>query len=78
MNYEKLRQDLLKKVGTSKIMSLILTKNSPNEKELLRLAKKYNLNISEYQFLNYNGGFVRTFIVHVMEFIEKIKGKDRW
>lgn len=48
MNYEKLRKDLLKKVGTSRIMSLILTKNSPDEKELLRLAKKYNLNISEY------------------------------
>ena len=49
MNYEKLRKDLLKKVDNSKVMSLILTKNSPDEKELLRLAKKYNLNISEYQ-----------------------------
>ncbi|WP_298840919.1 hypothetical protein [Clostridium sp.] len=48
MNYEKLRKDLLKKVDNSKVMSLILTKNSPDEKELLRLAKKYNLNISEY------------------------------
>ncbi|MBU3161160.1 hypothetical protein KPL37_15675 [Clostridium frigoris] len=48
MNYEKLRKDLLKKLGTSKITSLILTKNSPDEKQLLRLAKKYNFNISEY------------------------------
>ncbi|MBU3177931.1 accessory Sec system translocase SecA2 [Clostridium estertheticum] len=28
--------------------------------------------------IGYNGGFVRTSIVHVMEFIEKIRGKDRW
>lgn len=48
MNYKRLREDLLKKVGTSKIMTRILTKNSASEKELLRLAKKYNLNISEY------------------------------
>jgi serine kinase of HPr protein (carbohydrate metabolism regulator) len=48
MNYKKLKEDLLNKIGTSRIMSLIVTEDSASEKELLRLAKKYNLNISDY------------------------------
>ncbi|MBU3156689.1 accessory Sec system translocase SecA2 [Clostridium estertheticum] len=28
--------------------------------------------------IGYNGGFVRTSIVHLMGFIEKVRGKDRW
>lgn len=48
MNYKKLKKDLLAKVSTSGIMSLVETVDSGNESELLRLAKKYNLIISDY------------------------------
>ena len=48
LNYKKLKEDLLKKVGSTRIMSLIVTEDSASERELLRLAKKYNLNISDY------------------------------
>lgn len=48
IDYNKLKKDLLKKVGTPGITSLFATVESTYEKELLRLAKKYNLNISDY------------------------------
>ncbi|MBU3114076.1 hypothetical protein [Clostridium lacusfryxellense] len=48
MNYKKLKEDLLKKVGSLRSMSLNVTNESVSEKELLRLAKKYNFKISDY------------------------------
>lgn len=48
IDYRKLRQDLLKKVGTSGIMPLIISVDSASEKELLELAEEYNLDISDY------------------------------
>ena len=48
MNYKKLQRDLLSKIGKSKIMSINVTKENASEKELLRLAKKYKLIISDY------------------------------
>lgn len=48
MNYKKLKEDLLNKVGKSRNTSLIASEDSVSEKELLRLAKKYNLKISDY------------------------------
>lgn len=48
IDYRKLKRDLLKKVGTSGIMPLIVSVDSASEKELLRLADEYNLDISEY------------------------------
>ena len=48
IDYKKLKKDLLKKVGTSGIMPLIMTVDSASEEDLLRLAEKYNLNISNY------------------------------
>ncbi|MEK6266210.1 MAG: hypothetical protein N2B06_15795 [Clostridium sp.] len=48
IDYKKLRKDLLNKVGTSGIMPLVVAVDSASEKELLRFAEKYNLNISDY------------------------------
>lgn len=48
IDYKKLKKDLLKKVGTSGIMPLIVTVDSANEEKLIRLAEKYNLYISDY------------------------------
>jgi hypothetical protein len=48
IDYKKLKKDLLNKVGTSGIMPLVVSVDSASEGELLRLAKKYNLNISDY------------------------------
>lgn len=48
IDYRKLKKDLLKKVGTSGIMPLIVSVDSASEKELLRLADEYNLDISDY------------------------------
>ena len=48
LNYKKLKEDLLKKVGSLRSMSLNVTNDSISEKELLRLAKIYNLKISDY------------------------------
>ena len=48
IDYKKLKKDLLKKVGPSGIMGLIVSVDSASEEELLRLAEEYNLNISDY------------------------------
>ena len=48
IDYRKLKKDLLNKVGTSGIMPLIVTVDSASEKELLRLAEEYDLDISDY------------------------------
>lgn len=48
IDYRKLKKDLLKKVGTSGIMPLIVTVDSATEKELLQLAEEYNLDILDY------------------------------
>ena len=48
IDYKKLKKDLLNKVGTSGIMSLIITVESASEKKLLQLAEEYNLDISDY------------------------------
>jgi hypothetical protein len=49
IDYKKLRKDLLNKVGTSGIMLLVIVVESASEKELLRMAKEYNLNITDYE-----------------------------
>ena len=48
IDYKKLKKDLLNKIGTSGVMPLVVTADSSSEKELLRLARKYNLDISDY------------------------------
>ena len=48
IDYKKLKKDLLNKIGPSGIMSLIISVDSASEKELLKLAEEYNLNISKY------------------------------
>jgi len=48
IDYKKLKKDLLERVGTLGIKSPIMTRESISEKDLLRLAKEYNLNISDY------------------------------
>lgn len=48
IDYKKLKKDLLKKVGPSGIMPLIVYVDSANKDELLKLAEEYNLNISDY------------------------------
>lgn len=48
IDYKKLKKDLLNEVGPSGIMPLIIAVDSANEKELLKLAKEYNLDLSNY------------------------------
>lgn len=48
IDYKKLKKDLLNMVGTSGIMPLVVTVESASETDLLKLAKTYNLNISDY------------------------------
>ena len=48
MNYEKLKEDLLDKVGTLGSNSLVAIVDKASESELLRLAKEQNLDISVY------------------------------
>lgn len=48
IDYKKLKKDLLKMVGTSGIMPLIVTVDSSDEEKLIRLAERYNLDISDY------------------------------
>ncbi|MCB2296537.1 hypothetical protein [Clostridium tagluense] len=48
IDYKKLKKDLLDKVGTLGIKSPVVTVESTSEKDLLKLAKEYNLNISDY------------------------------
>jgi hypothetical protein len=48
IDYKKLKKDLLKKVGPSGIMPLIVYVDSANKDELLKLAEEYNLDISDY------------------------------
>lgn len=48
IDYKKLKIDLLNKVGASVIMPLVVSVDSASDKELLQLAKEYNLDISDY------------------------------
>lgn len=48
IDYKKLKKDILRKVGTSGIMPLIVTIDSADEEKLIRLAEKYKLDISNY------------------------------
>jgi hypothetical protein len=48
IDYKKLKRDLLRKVGTSGNMALIVTVDSASEKELQRMAEEFSLNISDY------------------------------
>ena len=48
IDYKKLKKDLLKKVGTLGIKPLVATVDNASETDLLKLAKTYNLNISDY------------------------------
>jgi len=48
LNYKRLKEDLLKKVGTLTITTLGIIESNASEKELLKLAKKYNMKISDY------------------------------
>ncbi|MEG0774322.1 hypothetical protein [Clostridium sp.] len=48
INYKLLRKDLLNKVGTSGIMLLVMVVENASDKELLKYANDYKLNISDY------------------------------
>lgn len=48
IDYKKLKKDLMNKVGPSGIMPLIVAVDSAKEKELLRLAEEWGLDISDY------------------------------
>jgi len=48
LNYKKLKEDLIKRVGTLTITPLGGNQSNASEKELLKLAKKYNMKISDY------------------------------
>jgi hypothetical protein len=48
VDYKKLKKDLLRKVGTSGNMALIVTVDSASEKTLKRMAEEYNLDITDY------------------------------
>lgn len=48
IDYKKLKSDLLDKVSTLGIKSPIVALESTSETDLLKLAKTYNLNISDY------------------------------
>ncbi|HEY5587352.1 MAG TPA: hypothetical protein VIK86_00190 [Candidatus Paceibacterota bacterium] len=48
IDYKKLKKDLLKKVGTLKSKPLVAAADIASETDLLKLAKTYNLNISDY------------------------------
>lgn len=48
IDYKKLKKDLLRKVGTSGIMALIVTVDSASDKKLLSMAEEYGLDISDY------------------------------
>jgi len=48
IDYKKLKKDLLKKLSTSGIKPLVMTVDISSERDLLKLAKQYNLKISEY------------------------------
>jgi hypothetical protein len=48
IDYKKLKKDLLKKIGTSGIMPLIVAVDSADEEELIRFAEEYRLNINDY------------------------------
>lgn len=48
IDYRRLKKDLLKKLGAYGIMPFIVSVNSESEKELIRLADEYNLDISDY------------------------------
>ena len=48
IDYKKLKKDLLKKVGPSGFMPLIVSIDSADNDELLRFAEEYNFDISDY------------------------------
>ncbi len=48
IDFKKLRKDLLSKVGPSGIMPLIISVERADEEELVRMAKEYNLDITDY------------------------------
>jgi hypothetical protein len=48
INYKKLRQALLNKVGPSGIMPAILQIEGASEEELLELAEQYGVDIDKY------------------------------
>jgi hypothetical protein len=48
IDYKKLKKDLLRKVGPSGNMALIVTVESASENELQHMAEEYSLNISGY------------------------------
>lgn len=52
IDFRKLKKDLLKKVGTSGIMPLIISIDTANEEKLIKLAEEYNFNISNYEKTN--------------------------
>lgn len=48
IDYKKLKEALLNKAGPSGIMPLIVAIDSASDNELLKLAREYGLNISDY------------------------------
>lgn len=49
IDYEKLKQDLLNKVGTSGIMPAIIEVDSSPNPKLVKLAAQYGLDIEDYK-----------------------------
>lgn len=48
IDYKKLKNDLLNKIGTLGIKSPVATVDIASESDLLKLAKEYNLNLKDY------------------------------
>lgn len=49
INYNKLKKELLNKVGPSGIMALISSIDRADEEELINLAEKYKIDIEKYR-----------------------------
>jgi len=48
IDYKKLKEDLMKRVGPSAIMPLILSIDNADEEELILLAEEFKFNIHDY------------------------------
>jgi hypothetical protein len=48
IDYKKLKNDLLYKIGSLGIKSPVVSVDIASESDLLKLAKEYNLNITDY------------------------------
>lgn len=48
IDFKKLKKDLLNEAGPSGMMGLIVSVDSATEKELLKMAKEFKLDLSNY------------------------------